>query len=266
MHDHFLNDGFSVQLRNVHPFARIAVDQTTEETVNKDTQTAGGTRGFSLKSGAVSHYYLTAEHRAGALRQLRQEISVHGSVITKHTDLGKTRIKRDESDVASMVDLLENNCPFGNDPSDLMSIATGTVASPDVSTDLLAAREKGEHAYKEFEQQLMQQGDCLNDPIKKTTLKTFTILKSKPAKGKTKEIVMKADRRLFGNMVLIDQSRKLGMRDVLSHPLRPLPCALSNGDGTMKKTNRAALSKHLESKLLPGEEVPHPSATRIDAM
>ena len=53
LHDHFINGGFSVQLRNEHPFARIAVDQTTEERVNKDTQTAGGTRGFSLKPGAV---------------------------------------------------------------------------------------------------------------------------------------------------------------------------------------------------------------------
>ena len=71
LHDHFLNGGFSVQLRNEHPFAIIAVDQTTEETYNKDTQTAGGTRGFNLKPGAMSRYYLTAQHRAGALRQLR---------------------------------------------------------------------------------------------------------------------------------------------------------------------------------------------------
>ena len=72
---------------------------------------------------------------------------------TKHSDLEKTRIKRDESDVASMVDLLENNWtnPFGNDLSELVSIYTGAVASPDISTDLLAAREKGEHAYKEVE-------------------------------------------------------------------------------------------------------------------
>ena len=96
---------------NIHsPELRLTgnLDQTTEETVNKDTHTAGGTRGFSLKAGAVSRYYLTAEHRAGALRQLRK-ISVQGSVITKHTDLKKTCIKRDESDVASMVDILENN-------------------------------------------------------------------------------------------------------------------------------------------------------------
>ena len=184
-------------------------------------------------------------------------------MITKHTVLENTRIKRDESDVASMVDLLENNWtnPFGNDPSDLGSISTRTVASPDVSTDLLAAREKGEHTYKEFEQQRMQKGDCFHDPIKKIKLKTFTAMTSKPSKGKTKDIVIKADRRLFGNMVLIAQSRKLEMRDVLSHPLGPLYWALSNEDGTMKKTNKAVLSKHIESKVLPVEEVPHPCAT-----
>ena len=139
-------------------------------------KTTGGTRGFSLKPGAVSRYYLTAEHRAGSLRQLRKEISIQGSLISNHTDIEKTRIKRDESDVASVVDLLENNWtnPFGNDPPDLMSISTGTIASPGVSTDLLAAREKGEHAYKEFEQQRIQNGDCFHDPIKKVKLKIFS--------------------------------------------------------------------------------------------
>ena len=56
------------------------------------------------------------------------------------------------------------------------------------------------------------------------------------------------------------------MRDVLVNPLGPLPWALSNWDGTMKKTNKAVLPKHLESKVLPIEEVPHPSVTIIDAM
>ena len=65
----------------------------------------------------------------------------------------------------------------------------------------------------------MKKGNCFHDPIKKIKLKTFTAMKSKPAKGKTKEIVMKTDRRLFGNMVLIAQRKKLEMRDVLSHPL-----------------------------------------------
>ena len=113
-----------MQLKQGNPFGRIPVDQTTEETVNKDTQTAGGTTGFSLKPGAVSRYYLTAEHRAAALRQLRETILIKNSTYFNHPDLMYKRIHKDESDIAAVVDLLENNWtnPFDKDPSDLISI------------------------------------------------------------------------------------------------------------------------------------------------
>ena len=52
---------FSVQLGDSNPFGRIPIDQTIEETVNKDTQTPGGTKGFSLKPGAVAKYYMNTE-------------------------------------------------------------------------------------------------------------------------------------------------------------------------------------------------------------
>ena len=158
-------------------------------------------------------------------------------MITKHTDLEKIRIKRDESDVTAMVELLENNWtnPFGNYPSDHVSISTGTVASPAVSTDLLPVHEKGEHACKEFEQQRIQKGDCFHDPIKKINLKTFSAMKRR-------------NQWLFGNMVIIAQSRKLEMRDVMFHPVGPLPWTLSDGDGTMKKTNKAVFQSILRAK------------------
>ena len=41
VHKHMLDGGFSVQLSHTNTFGRIPVDQTIEETVNKDTQTAG---------------------------------------------------------------------------------------------------------------------------------------------------------------------------------------------------------------------------------
>ena len=59
--------GLSVQLSDSNPFGRVPVDQTCEETVNKDTQTSGGTKGFSLKLNA-SKYYLVAEYQSTFLR------------------------------------------------------------------------------------------------------------------------------------------------------------------------------------------------------
>jgi len=47
VYTHFMNGGFSVQIGSKNPFGRIPVDQTIEETVNKDTQRPGGTKGFS---------------------------------------------------------------------------------------------------------------------------------------------------------------------------------------------------------------------------
>ena len=71
VHNYLTDGGFSVQLGPDNSFGRIPVDQTIEETVNKDTQTAGGTKGFSLKAGTINRYYLTAEYRSAFLRYLR---------------------------------------------------------------------------------------------------------------------------------------------------------------------------------------------------
>ena len=62
VHKHFLQGEFSVQLGKNNPFGRIPMDQTIEETANRDTKIAGGVRKYSLKPGAVSRFFLTAEH------------------------------------------------------------------------------------------------------------------------------------------------------------------------------------------------------------
>ncbi|KAL8603442.1 hypothetical protein ACOMHN_053109 [Nucella lapillus] len=50
----FKEGNVAVQLKENNPFGRIPVDQTTEVTVNKDTQTVGGTTQFSMKPEAAS--------------------------------------------------------------------------------------------------------------------------------------------------------------------------------------------------------------------
>ena len=62
---------------------------------------------------------------------------------------------------------------------------------------------------------------------------------SKKIRIKEKEVVLKAERNLFGGIVVISQTRQLDMKDVLCHPLGPIPWSLSNVDGTIRKTNKA---------------------------
>ena len=134
----FCNGRFSVQLADQNPFGLIPVDQTIEMTLNKDTQTAGGTTKFSKKSGAVSRFYLTAEYRSGFLANLRDITNTSRSSL-KHSDLQKTIIEKDENNVSTIVELFDNwITPF--EENELVCISTTTTTAPaDIVEDLLNA-------------------------------------------------------------------------------------------------------------------------------
>ena len=206
IYTHFTGGGFSVQMGKDNPFGRIPVDQTIEETINKDTQTAGGTKGFSTKPSAVSKYYLNAEYRSTALKQLRSVIEVD-SPHNIHSDLQPSRVKKDETDVQSVVELLQTSWtnPFQNNPCDIINLSTGTTAPPDISNDLLLAHESGQKNYQAFyHDRLQNRSKAFYDRLPKLKLKTFTDMrKQQSAKTANKETILKADHRLFGKMILV---------------------------------------------------------------
>ena len=187
---------------------------------------------------------------------------------TKHQDLSRPRIRKDESAVQSLVELMEDNWtdPFGH-PSEVVCLSTGATASPEISKDLITAHEQGNIAYLTFlEKRLDKQEIPFFDPLPKRNLKTFDNKKKVTRKAVNKEIILKSDRKLFGHMLLVASSRQLNMKDVLQHPLGPLPWALANDDGSLKKTNKSALARKLEGNSSPAEIIPQPSACIIDGM
>ena len=77
--------------------------------------------------------------------------------------------------------------------------------------------------------------------------------------AKDKEIMLKADKNLFGMMAVISHSRNFDMKEVLSNPLGPIPWSLATADDTLRKTNKAVLSNILEKESTPSEEIPENS-------
>lgn len=268
IYEHFKSGGFSVQIGPDNTFGKIAIDQTLEETVNKDTQTAGGTKGFSLQPAALSKYYLTHEYRSSALKQLRDLVS--NKNVNSHPDLGPKKVQRDQLQVKSIINLLTNNWtnPFEKNGDLLVNLANGKAASPEVTESLTLAYSKGETCYEDFLERL-KAGEGFFNPIKKLKLKTFSEEKKvKKISVGNAELLLKADRKLFSTMVLIAQNRKLNMKEVLQHELGPVPWSLANGDGTMKKTTKAALGKYFESKQQGTSDISNdtPNAAVIDGM
>jgi len=79
--------------------------------------------------------------------------------------------------------------------------------------------------------------------------------------------ILKADRSLLGELyIVMAQGCNLKMEEILSHPLEPLPWALSTPDGLLRKTNKASLATFLHSIVALVEKLPDNFATVIDRM
>jgi len=62
------------------------------------------------------------------------------------------------------------------------------------------------------------------------------------------------------------QTRELDLKDVLSHPLGPIPSALAEGDGSLQKTDKAKLTKNVTDAVPVVESFSGKSACVIDGM
>ena len=57
-------------------------------------------------------------------------------------------------------------------------------------------------------------------------------------------------RDLFGSILYLSLQTKIDMGEVLKYPLTPVPLSLCHVDGSMQKSPKAALMKHLETKVV----------------
>ena len=155
-----------------------------------------------------------------------------------------------EADVQSLLSTLEGWVnPFQGQRQDRICLSTGKVATEDVARDL-QTKDLGERAYRKFSEERLEANPPkvrFHDTVSKAKLKTFSHMnKSGARKGTAKEIVLKADLALFAQMIVIAEARQLSMKEVLFHPLGPLPWSLAASDGYLKKTAKSSLAKELQ--------------------
>ena len=245
---------FAVQRSNSIGFSQTPVDQTIEQTFNRDTKTKGGIIGFSLKKGAVERWVLTAHARATILGDLKKFLGLtEENNRLQHKECSKARLSRDEEDVRKVESTIRSwTNPFERN-EDLINIASGTVAPDSLASDLLGAHKIGDDCAKEFIKNRIVTGSTeFFDPLPKNNLKTFSILNKKTnVNVKGKEEILVADRKLFGRLAVIAQSRSLNMQEVLQYTLGPVPWSLASLDGSLAKTAKSKLTDSLEKEMLP---------------
>ena len=268
-YESFQAGDFVVQ-RSGNAFSQVAVDQTIEQTINRDTKSKGGIVGFSLNKGAVQRWLITSHERAAITQACRQMAGLSAtneeSVIKEK---GKTRMSVDENDVKKVQSTLNNwvNPFVPSDTDDLCHLASGMTASKKVEEDLLRAHDKGTEAVTTFiRKRLTTTEVSFYDPIPKLKLATFDSMTVSSVKIGGKEVMLKADRDLFARLLVVAQTREMDLREVFKYSLGPLPWSLASTDGSLCKTVKSKLLESLSEGVEPAEDVPPTTALIVDGM
>ena len=120
-------------------------------------------------------------------------------------ELQPSRIKRDEEDICrvmNVIDVIVN--PFDGSHEELVHLASGVVASKDVTECYMKAWEKGDEELITYCTERLQGAQDVFAPIKKSKTKTFKSMnKVVHTKAQGKQVSLQADRNLFQRLLII---------------------------------------------------------------
>ena len=131
-----------------------------------------------------------------------------------------------------------------------------------MKTCLLDIRHTGEERHKNFVRECLDNPTRFEEPIKRVKLLTFKQDGISNRRSTNRNIAeLKCSRDLMGRFLIFAPKRHLDLSHVFPLPLTPVPLSLCYCDGTMAKTEKTALFRHLESKV----QSSFPSSASVDA-
>ena len=244
-------NGFSVSRSDV-PASRNPVDLTIEETINRHAKSHCGIIGFSRNPAAYNRWCITRHARATFMQATYEMADMSSTELDMHKEIRKSQITKSESDVQSLLEAIKGFMnPFQIDVKDkLFCLSSGAPATSKIEADLLNSDAVGEKSFNEFvTQRLVRKTVSFHQPIPRNKLSTFASLSQtkKVTTAANKHIQVKAERNLFGQLVMLSEENNISLEKTLSYPLAPIPWALSTADGHLVKTDKAKLLHLLET-------------------
>ena len=234
----------------LHSDGRTAVpaDQFGEQTYIKGGKGSGGMKGISTSPEQVdvwvnsfsmcAHLDIAMEHmynEAGEEQKPRGEVD--GEEKNKHKEEGEERRRLDEADRKKIgVELEKYSHPLNDQQPGVYNICNGQVAPDTVNV---------QNALAIGSEQSRQCSASLSSEFHKTIkkkVKTMELLKKAvTVKGKAIYDI----ETLFSRLLVVGQQRSIDIADVFQFELHPVPPALINEYGCLRKGDKAVLAKSL---------------------
>ncbi len=243
-----------------------------EQTVNKYAASPmRGITAFRDSEDACRRWSVTLTQRSMALSELYQLVNLQSGE-EPDKQLTKARIQRDNADMKSVTITLNNTCnPFASDaPAGLVNISSGKAANEGTKKFLLRTLERGRTLRLQFESECLVDGSRFLKPVSRTKILNFAAENRKQSKTSTRKVnAAEGVRDVFGRIlaVVAKTSDTIDLDHVLSYPITEVPLSLAHSDGIPLKTDKATLTKVLESRqdaVLTDSDIPPIKATVID--
>ena len=161
----------------------------------------------------MSRYYLVAEYRAVCLRTLSDMVGRCSSKL-RNPDRQCPMIRKDEADIKSLIDMMENNWlnTIYPDESELVSLSTGSVAHRQWSR-IFSEHSKWEsrrnrHLNGPYQTMIHPPSAKFHDKMTKLRLKTFSTISTNTSRMKSQNMVLRADRNRCGGAAVHTRRRR----------------------------------------------------------
>ena len=256
--------------RTNKPFSSIPIDLTLEQTLNADSASQRhGTRAMSNNISARQRWAQSHHARSIVISALLTNLGI-SKVGNVSNESSSSRIKHDHMRVGKVKDMIKEMAnPFAHETEKefLFNIATGKGVNANAEKFLLQFRNLGDEKRNRFIQECVNDPDRFLKPIPRNKIETFATQSGKTHLSACKRKYEAAClvRDVFGNLLNLAVEDKIDLEKALKYPLTPVPLALSHADGTMQKTSKSILMRHLESRIKspPPDQV---DITVVDAM
>jgi hypothetical protein len=135
IHEQMIAGNFATQ-RTSQPFSQTPMDQTLEQTLNKNSKTKGGMTGFSINKSAVHRWIKSFADRA-EIQSICENMAGRGNHTRQRKETDITRRLHDEKSVKNVISTIEAMTnPVSIEDDELVNIVSGAVASPEVKEDI----------------------------------------------------------------------------------------------------------------------------------
>lgn len=227
-------------------FSSVSTDQALEQSLNRDSKTAGGLIGSSNIEQSRSKWFLTSHLRARMLSTVHEMCGKDNVQSTKHAEDRPSYTEKDERDVQSVINLLRqlNTNPFKTANAVLVNIATGLSPGSGVINQIVTAPQKGAEKSMTFiRERLIQQNVAFHSNLPKTKIPPFSAV-SEPTHSKKKKKEMSGKSSLT-RLIIMSKDRNFDIRELLKYETGSMPLALFDSDGSFRKTKKSDLMRIL---------------------